>query len=301
MRVFVTGASGFIGLAVVAELIGAGHEVVGLARSDTSAAAIEALGARVHRGTLEDPESLRAGAAEADGVVHLAFNHDFSQFAASAQTELRAIEVFGDVLGGTSSPLVIASGVLGLVPGRVATERDPFPPAEAGTPRAASAHAALALAERGVRSSVVRLAPSVHDEGRRGFVGRMVDVALQTGVSAYVGDGANRWPAVHWLDAASLFRLALEKAPAGSVLHGVGDEGVTLREIAETIGRGLGVAVESISPEDAAARFGFLAPLMAIDSVASSAMTQELLGWKPTHPGLTDDLEHGHWFDGGAA
>lgn len=297
MRVFVTGASGFIGSAVVAELIATGHEVVGLARSDASAAAIEAAGARVHRGTVEDLDGLRAAAAASDGVIHLAFDHDFSRFVDSARTELRAIEAFGDVLEGTGAPLVIASGVLGLAPGRLATERDPY----GDSPRAAGAHAALALAGRGVRSSVVRLAPSVHDEIKRGFVGRLVDIARETGVSGYVADGSNHWPAVHRLDAAHLFRLALEKAPPGSTLHAVGDEGIPLRDIAGVIGRHLDVPAVSVSPEDAVGRFGFLAPLLAIDSQASSALTRNLLAWRPTHPGLIDDLDHGRWFEGPAA
>ncbi len=301
MRIFITGASGFIGSALVPELIAAGHEVVGLARSDASAAAIEAAGAHVQRGTVEDLDSLRAAAAASDGVVHLAFNHDFSHFFDSAQAELRAVETFGDALAGSSRPLVMASGVLGLVPGRVATERDPFPLAPMAGPRAASAHAAFALAERGIRSSVVRLAPSVHDETKRGFVGRLVDIARAKGVSGYVGDGSNHWPAVHRLDAAHLFRLALEKAQARSVLHGVGDEGVPVREIAEVIGRHLGVPVVSIPPEEASEHFGWLASALAIDSRASSALTRELLGWRPTHPGLIDDLEQGHFFDSPSA
>lgn len=296
MRVFVTGASGFIGTAVVSELIAAGHEVVGLARSDAAAAVIEAAGAQAQRGAIEDLDGLRAAAALSDGVIHLAFNHDFSQFADSAQAELRAIATFGDALEDSGRPLVIASGVLGLAPGRVAMEGDPLPPATS-SPRAAGAAAALALAERGVRSSIVRLAPSVHDETKRGFVGRLVDIAWETGVSGYLADGSNHWPAVHRLDAANLFRLALEQAPAGSVLHGVGDQGVPILDIAATIGRHLGVPVVSVPAEHAGERFGFLAPLLAIDSQASSALTRELLGWQPTHPGLLDDLDHGHWFD----
>jgi nucleoside-diphosphate-sugar epimerase len=296
MRVFVTGASGFIGSAVIAELIAAGHQVAGLARSDVSAATIASAGADVRRGAIEDLDALRAAAAEADGVIHLAFNHDFSQFANSAQTELHAIEAFGAVLAGTGAPLVIASGVLGLSPGRVATEHDPY----GESPRAAGANAALALAGRGVRSSVVRLAPSVHDEYKRGFVGRLVDLAREKGVSGFVADGSNHWPAVHRLDAAHLFRVALEAAPAGSILHAVGDEAVRLRDIADVIGRHLDVPVVSISPDDAGPHFGFLAPLLAIDSSASSALTRDLLGWRPTHPGLMNDLEHGHWFEDSA-
>ncbi|MDR3686594.1 MAG: SDR family oxidoreductase [Coriobacteriia bacterium] len=297
MRVFVTGASGFIGSAVVAELVAAGHEVLGLARSDDSADAIEAAGARARRGSIQDLDGLRAAATESDGVIHLAFNHDFAQFEESARAELRAVLTFGDALEGSGRPLVIASGVLGLAPGRVATERDPFPPEEIGSPRAPAAHATLALAERGVRAAVVRLAPSVHDLTKRGFVGRLVDIARDKGISGYLGNGSNRWPAVHRLDAARLFRLALEDAPAGSILHGVADEGVPIREIAEVIGRHLGVPVASISPQEAGAHFGFLAGPLAIDSRASSSLTRELLGWQPTHPGLIDDLDNGHWFD----
>ncbi|WNE96378.1 SDR family oxidoreductase [Streptomyces luomodiensis] len=294
MRVFVTGASGFIGSAVVPELIDAGHHVLGLARSDASAAALAAAGAEVHRGSLEDLDSLHAGAAASDGVIHLAFVHDFSRFAEAARTDLAAIEAIGGALEGTDRPFVITTGVLGLAPGRVATERDAQDPA--ATPRAAAHQAMLSLASRGVRSSVVRPAPSVHGEGDRGFVPTLIDIARAKGVSGYVGDGSNRWPAVHRLDAAHLYRLALEKAPAGSALHAVAEEGIPVRTLAEAIGRHLGLPVAAISPEDAGEHFGWLAPMVAADGSASSDLTRELVGWQPTRPGLLDDLGEGHYF-----
>jgi nucleoside-diphosphate-sugar epimerase len=289
VRVFVTGASGFLGSAVVPELIGAGHQVVGLARSDASAEAVAAAGAQVRRGGLDDPDGLRAGAADCDGAIHLAFVHDFSDYAGAARTDVVAIEALGAAYEGTGRPLVIASGTLGLAPGRTGTERD-LPDGSAG-PRAAGLRAALALAGRGVRPSVVRLAPSVHDERKRGFVGALVDIAREKGVSGHVGDGSQRWPAVHRLDAARLFRLALEDAPAGTVLHGVADEGVPIRTIAEVIGRHLDLPVVSVPPEEAGGHFGWMAPFLAIDSPASNALTRERFGWRPTHPGLLDDLD----------
>lgn len=289
MRLFVTGTSGFIGSAVVPDLIAAGHQVIGLARTDASAAALTAVGAEVRRGTVEDVDGLRSGAASSDGVIHLAFNHDFSQHEAAARAELRAIETFGDALEGSDRPLVIATG------GPVGTEQD-APPASA-SPRNAGARAALSFAGRGVRSSVVRLAPSVHDRTKRGLVGQLVDIAREKGVSGYLGDGSNRWPAVHRLDAARLFRLAVEKAPAGSVLHGVADEGVTIRAIAEVIGRHANMPVAAVAAEDADAHFGFLARVLGLDMPASNTLTRELLGWQPTHPGLIDDLDNGHFFD----
>jgi nucleoside-diphosphate-sugar epimerase len=289
MRVFVTGASGFIGTAVVAELLGAGHEVVGLARSDSSAAVLSAAGASVQRGELEDLDSLREGAAGADGVVHLAFVHDFSQFARSASLDLRAIEVMGDALAGSDRPLVIASGTLGVRPGGVATETDR--PDPASSPRVAGAEATLALAARGVRSSVVRLSPAVHDATRGGFATVLAYLARAKGAAGYAGDGSNRWNAVHRLDAARLFRLALESAPAGAVLHGVGESGVALRAMAEVIGRHLGVPAASVDAADLAGHFGWMAPFIGIDSPASNTATRELLGWEPTHPSLLEDLE----------
>jgi nucleoside-diphosphate-sugar epimerase len=295
MRIFVTGASGFIGSAVVPELIAAGHRVLGLARSEASARALVAAGAEVQRGDLNELPSLQAGAAETEGVVHLGFIHDFNNFEASIRTDLRAIETMGDVLAGSGRPFVFASGVVGLVPGQVATEEVPFD--AKAHPRAANAVAALGLAARGVRVSGVRLAPTVHGPGDHGFVKVLVDIARQRGVSGFIGGGNNRWPAVHRLDAGSLFRLTLEKATPGSVLHGVADEGVPARTIAEIIGRKLGLPVASISPEDAGAHFGWLGRFFAMDQPASSALTRERMGWNPTHPGLVADLEAGHYTD----
>ncbi|MBF6593476.1 MAG: SDR family oxidoreductase [Thermaceae bacterium] len=294
MRVFVTGATGFIGSALVPELISAGHQVVGLARSDSAAAALAARGAQAQRGALDNLESLRAGAAESDGVVHLAFIHDFSQYQAAAHTDLRAIETLGAALGGSDRPLVIASGMLGLAAGWVATEQDA--PVLAANPRVASAQATLALASHGVRSGVVRLAPTVHGEGDPGFIAALVGIARAKGVSGYIGDGGNCWPAVHRLDAARLFRLALEQAPAGSILHGVAEEGVPIREIAEVIGRHLSLPVVSVPSAAAGEHFGWLAPFLAADLLASSALTRERLGWQPAQPGLIEDLEQGHYF-----
>jgi nucleoside-diphosphate-sugar epimerase len=306
MRVFVTGASGWIGSAVVPELIGAGHEVTGLARSDASAAALAAAGAKVHRGTLDDLDGLRSAAGASDGVIHLAFKHDIAfsgGFQAAADADRCAIETFGEVLAGSDRPFVIASGTLGLAPGRVATERDGHghdpgaPPLIGGAQtRMANAQMTLSLASRGLRSSVVRLAPTVHGDGDHGFMATLVGIAADKGVSGYIGDGSNRWPAVHRLDAAHLFRLALEEAPAGSVLHAVADEGVPIRAIAEVIGRHLDLPVVAISPEDAGEHFTWLAGFLAADSPASSALTRELVGWQPTHPGLIDDLDQGHYF-----
>jgi nucleoside-diphosphate-sugar epimerase len=301
MRVFVTGASGWIGSAVVPELLGAGHQVVGLARSESSAAALAATGADVQLGTLDDLDTLRSTAAASDGVIHLAFKHDVAfagDFPAAAEADRRAIETVGEALVGSDRPLVIASGVLGLTVGRTATEADmPDPDSQShAAPRIANAQATLAFATRGVRSSVVRLAPSVHGEGDNGFVAMLVGIARDKGVSAYIGDGSNRWPAVHRLDAAGLFRLAVEGAPAGSVLHGVAEEGVQVRAIAEAIGRQLDVPVVSIAAADAGAHFGFLAGFLAVDSPASSASTRELLGWEPKQPGLIVDLDEGHYF-----
>jgi nucleoside-diphosphate-sugar epimerase len=292
MRVFLTGASGFIGSAIVPELTGAGHEVVGLARSDVSAAAIAAAGAGVHRGELEDLDGLRAAAAASDGVIHTAFVHDFSRMQDAGLLDLRAVETFGAALEGSDRPLVIAAGG----PGRAASERDEPVASAAGSHRDPSERSALALAERGVRSSVVRLSPSVHGEGDHGFVPMLIAIARGKGVSAYIGDGSNRWPAVHRLDAANLFRLALEAAPAGSALHGVADEGVPTRAIAEVIGRHLGVPVASISSKEADEHFGFLGAFFSLDMPASSVITREMLGWKPTRPGLIEDLEAGHYF-----
>nr|WSY57176.1 SDR family oxidoreductase [Streptomyces sp. NBC_00886] len=297
MRVFVTGATGFIGSAVVRELLEAGHTVTGLARSDASAEALTAAGAAVHRGSLDDLDSLRGGAAAADGVCHLAFVHDFSDFAASCATDLHAIETIGEALAGTDKPFVVTAGTPGLAQGRVATEEDRVDPESFGAVRQPSEIAAVALAERGVRSSVVRLPRSVHGTGDRGFVSMLIGAARETGVSAYVGDGANRWPAVHRLDAARLFRWALESAPAGAQYHAVGDEGLSLREIAEVIARRLDVATGSVTPEEALDRFGFLGVVAALDCPASSTLTQKQSGWQPVERGLIADLDAGHYFD----
>ncbi|KUN31095.1 3-beta hydroxysteroid dehydrogenase [Streptomyces corchorusii] len=305
MRFFVTGASGWIGSALVPDLIEAGHQVVGLARSDASAAALTAAGAEVVRGTVDDLAVLRDAAVASDGVIHLAFKHDLAfsgGFQEAAEADRRAVDAFGDALAGTGRPFVLASGLLGVAPGRLATERDR--PALHGshfTIRQTTAEAALALAERGVRSSVVRLSPTCHGEGDNGFVASLVAVARAKGVSGHPGDGTTRWPAVHRLDAARLFRLAAEKAPAGSVLHGSAEEGVALRDIAEVIGRHLAVPVASVAPEAAAEHFGWLSGPLGFDTVASSALTRELLGWEPVQPGLLADLDKGHYFHGPAA
>jgi nucleoside-diphosphate-sugar epimerase len=306
MRVFVTGASGWIGSAVVPELIGAGHEVVGLARSDASAAALNAAGAAMQRGTLDDLDVLRSAAAASDGVIHLAFKHDLAfsgDFKGAADADRRAVEAFGDALAGSDRPLVIASGTLGVAPGRLATEEDGHDADAAAASlgdgprvRHATAEYVLSLASRGVRSSVVRLPPTNHGEGDNGFMAFVVGIARDKGVSGYIGDGANRWPAVHRLDSARLFRLALEHAPAGSTLHAVADEGVPIREIAEVIGRQLDIPAVSIAPEDAAEHFTWLAQFLALDGPASSVLTRELLGWQPSQLGLIDDLDQGHYF-----
>ncbi|MFF3357809.1 SDR family oxidoreductase [Streptomyces sp. NPDC002917] len=306
MRVFITGASGWIGSAVVPELIGAGHQVVGLARSDTSAAALAEAGAGVRRGTLDDLDTLRSAAADADGVIHLAFKHDIAfsgGFEDAADADRRAIDTFGEVLAGSDRPFLIASGTLGLAPGRMATEQDgqesgPVGAHPAGGPakRLANAHATVALADRGIRSSVVRLPPTVHGDGDHGFLATLVAIACEKGVSGYIRDGANRWPAVHRSDAAHLFRLALESAPAGSTLHAVADEGVPIRTVAEVIGRHLGLPVGSVSPDDAPGHFSWLAGFLGMDSPTSSAHTRELLRWQPTQSGLIDDLDKGHYF-----
>jgi nucleoside-diphosphate-sugar epimerase len=306
MRVFVTGASGWIGSAVVPELLGAGHQVLGLARSDASAAALAAAGAEVRRGNLDDLDSLRNAAAESDGVIHLAFKHEsaFSgDFQGAADADRRAVETLGAALAGSGRPLLIASGTLGLTPGRVATERDGHgsDPAVAGLgagPRTrwATAELVLSLASGNVRSSVVRLPPTNHGDGDHGFIAALVGIARAKGVSGYIGDGANRWPAVHRLDSGHLFKLAIDGAPAGSTLHAVADEGVPVRDIAEVIGRHLRLPVVSIEPGEAREHFTWLADFLAADSPASSQLTRELLGWRPTQQGLLEDLDRGHYF-----
>jgi nucleoside-diphosphate-sugar epimerase len=292
MRVFVTGASGWIGSAVTAELIAAGHQVVGLARSDASAAAIAAAGGEVQRGDITDLDSLRAGAKGVDGIVHTAFIHDFTAHEDAAAIDFAAVNLFGDLLEGSDRPLVIASGILGAV--SLETDRPDL--ATSWSPRAATEATLLAFSGRGIRSSAVRLAPTVHGDGDHGFMAALIGIDRTKGTSGYVGDGTITWPAVHRLDAAHLFCLALENAPAGSVLHAVGDEAVPLREVAEVIGRHLDVPVVSVAPDDAVDHFGWLGRMLGIDSHASSAITRELLGWRPTHPGLIADLELGHYF-----
>ncbi|ANP51356.1 nucleoside-diphosphate-sugar epimerase [Streptomyces griseochromogenes] len=302
MRIFVTGASGWIGSAVVPELLQAGHEAVALARSDASVDALKAAGAEVHRGSLDDLDALRDAAAASDGVIHLAFKHEeaFSgDPAAAADADRRAIDTFGQALTGSDRPLVIASGLAGLRPGRLATEDDVPDAALPGGGRTLSERAVLALADRGVRSCSIRLPPTVHGDGDHGFIATLVGTARKHGTSGYIGDGANHWPAVHRLDAARLFRLAVEGAPAGSVLHGVAEERVPTRAIAEAIGRGLGLSAVSVAPGAAAQEyFGWIALLFGLDVRASSTHTQELLGWHPTHQRLIEDLNEGHYFNG---
>jgi nucleoside-diphosphate-sugar epimerase len=294
MRVFVTGATGFIGSAVVRELIDGGHQVLGLARSDASAKSLIAAGAQVHRGSLEDLENLRSGAAAADGVIHTAFIHDFSNYGPAAEADRHAIETLGDTLAGSNRPLIVTSGtLLAQRQSSLATEEDAPNPS---FPRKSEA-AVLALAARGVRATVLRLSPSVHGDGDHGFVPNLIGIAREKGVSAYVGDGLNRWPAVHRLDAAHLYRLVLEKGTAGATFHGVADEGVPTREIAEVIGRHLNVPVVSKSGEEAASHFGWIGHFFGIDAPASSALTRERLGWRPVQLGLIADLNAGNYFE----
>jgi nucleoside-diphosphate-sugar epimerase len=304
MRVFVTGASGWIGRGVVPELTAAGHEVVGLARSEASAQALKAVGVDVRSGSLDDLDTLRDVAVSSDGVIHLAFKHDLAftgDFAGAAAADRLAIETFGEALAGTGKPFVIASGVLGLAPGRVLTERDGLTagteaPVSGPEQRLANAHFTLALAGRGVRSSIVRLPPTCHGDGDNGFIPTAIGFARQKGAAAYIGDGANRWPAVHRDDAARLFRLALESAPAGSALHAIGDEGVPIREVAGVFAAHLGVPAVSVTPEQAGEYVGWLGGFWGLDSPASAQITRELLGWEPTRPGLIADLEEDHYF-----
>jgi nucleoside-diphosphate-sugar epimerase len=289
MRVFVTGATGFIGSAVVQDLINAGHQVLGLSRSDAGAKSLVAAGAQVHRGDLEDLESLRSGAAASDAVIHTAFIHDFSKLKENCEIDGRAIEALGDALAGTGRPLIVSSGTGLLAPGRLATE-EMEPPANSPVPRV-SEQVAMSMVSKGVRVSVIRL-PQVHDPDKQGLVTYLIAHAREKGISVYVGDGLNRWPAAHLLDAAPVYRLALEKGTAGARYHAVAEEGVPLREIAEAIGRGLKIPVVSMSPEEAAGHFGWLGHFAAMDGPASSALTQQWLGWHPTQKtGLMADID----------
>jgi nucleoside-diphosphate-sugar epimerase len=294
MRVFVTGATGFIGSATVRELLAAGHQVLGLARSDAAAEALAQAGVPAHRGELTDHDSLIAGARACDGVIHTAFIHDFTQFMANIETDRQAVQAMAGALEGSGKPMVIASGTLSLgmvAPGRTCTEEDVVPTT---FPRAASD--ALVLETPGVRGAVVRLPPTVHGAGDHGFVPRMIGFAKEHGAAAYVGDGANRWPAVHRLDAARVFRLALEKAAPGTRLHAVAEGGVPMRAIAEAIGAGLGVPARSVTAEEAPAHLDFLATFAAIDNPTSSALTREMLGWRPEQPELLVDMNEAGYF-----
>lgn len=294
MRVFVTGATGFVGSAVVQDLVQAGHQVLGLARSDASAAALIAAGAEVHRGHLEDLDSLRRGADAADGVIHTGFIHDFSKFKENCEVDRRAIEAMGEVLAGTARHMVVTSGTGLLTPGSVATE-DTVAPASSAIPRVSEQ---TALSIEGVSASVVRLPPSVHGDGDHGFVPIVIGMAREKGVSVYIGEGRNHWPAVHRLDTGLVYRRALEKAVAGARYHGVAEEGIAFRDIATVIGKRLGLPVVSKSPEEAAAHFGWFAHFAAINNRASSAQTREMLGWQPKHPGLIADLDRPAYFGG---
>jgi len=304
MKIFVTGASGWIGSAVVPELLGAGHEVVGLARSEESAHRLEAAGALVQRGDLDDPDSLAKAAADSDGVIHLAFQHEMAfsgNFAAAGAADRRAVEAMGVALAESDRPFVLASGLLGLPAGRASTEDDGLVPnaevrANPAGLRAATALFTLSLRGIGVRSSVLRFPPTVHGDGDHGFVATLVDIARQRGVAGYVGDGANRWAAVHRSDAARLARLAVEAAPAGSVLHAVGDEGVAFRQIAEVLGRHLGVPAASVAPADAGEHFAHLGHFVGLDSPSSCAITTELLGWEAKGPSLLEDLDQDYYY-----
>jgi nucleoside-diphosphate-sugar epimerase len=296
MRVFVTGATGFIGSAVVQELIKNGHKVIGLARSDASAKSLAAAGAEVHRGDVQDLDSLKSGATKAEGVIHTAFIHDFANFAENCERDRRAIEALGSALQGSGRPLVVTSGTALLTPGHLAVETD-APPANA-FPRVASEQAADVVAAKGVHVSVVRLAPSVHGDGDHAFVPMLISRAREKGISAYIGAGQNRWPGVHRLDAAQLFRLALEKGAKGARYHGAAEEGVAFKEIAEVIGRRLKLPVVSKTGEEVAKHFDWFAHFAAIDNPTSSQKTREQLGWKPTQPGLIPDIDRPQYFAG---
>ncbi|HEY0238269.1 MAG TPA: SDR family oxidoreductase [Friedmanniella sp.] len=296
MRVFVTGASGWIGSATVDELVGAGHEVTGLARSDASAATLQAKGATVLRGDLDDLDSLRKGADGADATIHLANKHDWSDQAETNRAERAAVQTIGDVLAGSDRALLVASGVAGLAPGRPSTELDRSPFSGPDSMRGGTENLALDYVAKGVRSISLRFAPTTHGDGDHGFIALIVAAARANGASGYIGDGANGWAAVHVSDAARMIRLGLEQAPAGSLLHAVGEPSVPTRTIAEAIGRGLGLPVTSVAPEDAVGHFGFIGNFFAMDLSSSSTITRELLGWTPTGPTLLEDLESGSYF-----
>jgi nucleoside-diphosphate-sugar epimerase len=297
MRVFVTGATDFIGSAIVQQLMNVGHQVVGLARSDAAAESLTRLGVEAHRGALDDLDSLKRGAAASDGVIHTAFIHDFSDYAANGETDRLAVEAIGAALVGSDRPLVITSGITVLPLGHVGSEDEAADPHSISAPRVPSEQVVLAMAAHRVRASVVRLPPSVHGDGDRGFVPALIAIAREKGVSAYVGDGSNRWCAVHRLDAAHLFRLALEQGSAGARFHGIDDEGVPVKQIAEVIGRRLNLPIVAKSPEEAAEHFGWLEQFLSVDCPASSALTRERLGWMPRQPGLIADLDQASYFE----
>jgi nucleoside-diphosphate-sugar epimerase len=298
MHVFVTGATGWIGSATVDELLAAGHEVTGLARSDAAAAALEAKGARVRRGDLDDLAGIRAGAEQAEAVIHLANKHDWSDVAGTARAERAAVETICEALAGTGRPFLLASGIANLAQGRPATEADPSPFRGPGAPRGGTENLALEFTGRGVHTVSLRFAPTVHGAGDRGFIAAIAAVAREKGVSGYPGDGTNRWAAVHRSDAARMNVLGLEKAPAGSLLHAVAEAGVTTRDIAEAIGRSLGLPVTSIAPQDVQAHFGWIGTFFAMDMAATSAITREMLGWTPSGPTLIEDIGAGAYGSG---